>query len=390
MNTKKCSAQTHVLRRVLLEVYKIFMLLYGIDLTQKKPKTQTLGSPYKSTSMRFALAKMSRIVSVMPFVFFVINRTYKVYKTVPSHASCIDIITGLHHLLSMTILFVAGLSIFRCQDTILQLLPPLDNPKINFSSHLRIFSFMIFLNSPYFIIDCKYLIDDLRDRASVLIIMGSVSAIYIWNIELAAITIYVQASAHICEKLQAIDAVVKYENNQKAAHYILSAKAKVRRDIATLNDRFGMFIFLLYLKIFTLVAFNVNKIVTLSRRRWFLLSFYVIGSTLQLIMTFTTCQMGSRLINLASRTHRRLYEKNIQVQTSMSSQLWIETKFSFFDLRDVLAYREEWDSLCVYDCFVNRKSTMFAYIGTLISLTAIILQFDYKILRILDRSRVLP
>lgn len=394
----------------LLYFYLYFFFMFGIDLSSTTGNGLNSNEHHKQSrdinndSMflvnisikqrndmtRSIVRKLINVISYIPLMLFFINRCTNVYKTFPHDASCVDIISAIHHFLSMCILFMAKVNLCSRQRALRRLLPRISwkmSPSVeHLVPHLKIFLFMLGLNSPYFITDCKYLINDLTNKASLLVVFGSACAIYTWLLQIAAATIYVQTAKHICDKLRTIDAIIAAGGLwRKQQDHVIVLKAQVRHDIAALNGRFGMFVMLLYLKIFTLVTYNINKIVTLGDRHWLSASLYVTGSCLQVFVTFTACQMGSELIDLASRTHRRLFDDVLCFDYG-STGGW--SRANIVELREILAFREEWDSLRISDCFVNRKSTMFTYVGTLVSSIAIILQFDYRILHVLDRSRV--
>lgn len=379
--------KTHTYR-YLHKMYLFFFILYGIHFTAPIDRTSPV-LPMKRQSTAVHLAKIIRYINIIPLILFAMDRVRKIYSTFPVDASFVDIISALHHVLAISILFVARMSIHNKQKVLMRLLPPMYRTDTDHRLYMRLFLIIFILNMPYFITDCKFFVEAFQSGKSLFATIGSGCAVYTWQVQMAAWTVYLQSAARICEKLRTIDEITASGALRKRIDFIVNLKAEVRWDISSLNSRFGTFVFMLYLKIFTLITYNINKIVTHDGNNRLSMSLYIIGSIMQGMVTFLACHIGSELIALASRTHRRLFDDALQIQSSLMPNAWDRTRTNMSDLRDILAYREEWDSLRISDCFVNRKSTMFTYIGTLVSSIAIILQFDYRILYVLDKSRIL-
>lgn len=166
------------------------------------------------------------------------------------------------------------------------------------------------------------------------------------------------------------------------ASEILKKKEAARHITSNVNKAFSTVFAFLFVKVFLLFyIFLSNSFIHQKVVDWTAL--VNIGPALQVIMLYDLASGGSEIINSCRRcASRALSRDSGSLPEKDNDSQWSR-------LVQVVSYDELQDSLTILDCFTFTKQSLFSYLAIIITCTAVILQFDYRVLAKLDRDKSL-
>lgn len=217
-----------------------------------------------------------------------------------------------------------------------------------------------------------------RSNEHILIKAGLTSAVVLLQAPQVAICLYTQCEEILISHLRDLHLTAQTVLLEEQVPRVAWAKNAIRRNIQCVNDTLGNILLLIFIRIFTVVAMRFGDILLWSWQPTdsYIQLAYMLNGGLLIAQLYDISRLGSAVIQEAQRTEMTLYEYSPLAPKKMLAEL-----------RSILAYREHFDALLISNSFVNNRATIFTYLGTMFTCIAILLQFDYAIMRALDEAK---
>lgn len=290
----------------------------------------------------------------------------------PIHAeedafSCTDLAFAANNIISILVI-IQILLLFTTRRRILEELlmsEPLD-PSLMSTAFL--------LNLPLEISNYFYITVKSQNR-SYIYLAYELAAAYVWRILISFDICYLQLMNVLQSRQQRLLCLLRQPLTDNNVRYLIHQKWAVRDTTELVNKLCGTTLPLYYMKIFFSIICSAGNISCrhILDMRVYSLAFAHISYILVLTLI---AHQGSRLISSCIEGH------------SMASRL-PKTTMSGSDtseLREVLKYKKKWDCLTMSLGFIIEMPVLISFLGTCITVVAIFLQFDYKVLRKLQQA----
>lgn len=371
--------------RRLLKLFVYFYGLFGIQITYKEQdaKDMAVTTPMKKRSWKPFIVFI-RCLVVAAYIVFVNGTTYSVTSHLRRKPSLLEFVRYMYHITSFIIILHSGLKMYWHAASLSRILFFPEKFLVRF--YPAQFFIPLFMSMPSIVSDVQDAIHSLENDEHLIQKMASFCGLYVWTVQYAAICMYTECEAVILGQLQVItDMVMTFTPNEDLVSSLTRAKSSVRMSIEKINLIFGNVLLVFYIKIFMLVTLRFGAMIlwgTSQRLAPWRTTINVLTSTLQIAQVFETTRLASLIIREALRAERMLYapRKRNWLGADMARQCVLE-------LRRVLRYRESIDALTISDCFVNCKAAIFTYLGTMFTCIAVILQFDFDVLKALEGAK---
>lgn len=160
---------------------------------------------------------------------------------------------------------------------------------------------------------------------------------------------------------------------------IMKSKEQARLFTRNVNNTFATVFALLFVKVF-LLFYTVlyDSFINHDGVDWGSLT--KVGPALQVIILYDLASGGSEIIDACFRTASKVLAHIPRSQSENDNDSWAR-------LAQIVSYDELQDFLMISDCFRFTRQTLFSYVGIVITCTAVLLQFDYRILAKLDEDK---
>lgn len=205
-------------------------------------------------------------------------------------------------------------------------------------------------------------------------VAAMVTSRHLVQVQYISSIIYLQAEVVVEARLKLLNARIFMWTEQQ----IVSHKTTVRYLIAELNRTFSTLLAIMYSKIFSLLY--VRSILFIRQP---LLkpehAFLIVGPVLYVANMYVMSCRASHIADICEQTEFRLRTKRLTSLSSFIARVRVE--------RVLIATRTQ-DSLVICDCFIHSKATFLAYLGLLVTCVAILIQFDYRVMAMLDSYKV--
>lgn len=182
------------------------------------------------------------------------------------------------------------------------------------------------------------------------------------------------------------DVIDKLSSDLEALHQIVSRtdakyrdlvkeKIRIRREIKTVNSLFALPLSLQCFRFFDMSLYLSACLITGAKSRYATLLFIGFTATHCAQIYIANCK-ASRVISRCLRTEKRLL-------TIYAVDGEFRRNGEHRELLTALEFREEWDSIRMF-CFTLRMDNVFRCLPTILTCMAVILQFDFKVVRALQ------
>ena len=364
---------------VALQAFCRLFAVYGIGIYRESNEDPTTGE--REARRTHGLFYVIRFLVLVSFVTYVTGSSFALYDYVDDKASLLDFVRLTYNVLSYTTILVGLIVMSLNDDELSRILFESDFFTNRF--HRRFFRNALAYNIPSFVLDIFLAVDAFVKERSKMIIAGYLCGIYVWQGQLATFCMYMQCEAVIRGQLQQLGDLVRASAfNEDSIYRIALAKRSIRHTVDRVNKIFGNFLLVYYLKMFTLVTLRIGAIILWGTERYRTFSFnaiFILNCIFQIIQIYEITRIGSDIIIESQQLERHLWQPR---------RTWDDTRHkALTEIRRVLAYREYYDSLLICDSFVHQKATTFTFLGTMFTCTAIILQFDCDILKIVALAK---
>lgn len=367
--------------------YSVFGVRLEYELNRNSDEIEVV-CPMASGGRRLNCGKFGgvylipRLLFICAYVVFVIGVSCYFATRFPSRPSVLDFIRILYYILSFVIILYGGAVLNWYAATISDILFWSDEFPCQF--YVSAFIYPMMLSLPSIIVDVEDAFETMLLNRPLIVKLGHLFGVYLWQVQYAVICMYVQCEAVVQGQLEHVTRMAKsLPISVESVEKMTRAKLSIRRTIENVNTVFGNVLLVCYMKLFTLFTLRFGKLVLWNGKldeSWLQDSIYFLTECLQITQIFETTRRGSAIIVETQRAEKAL----LMPQTKRLNE---ESVAILSELRSIVAYREDLDTLKISDSFVNRKATMLTYLGTLFTCVAIVLQFDHNVLRVLQMGR---
>lgn len=368
-------------------------VIYGIDVrvgrcSAKKQQVSTSRHP---------LWCLPRIGTFVAFSMFVVGLYVGIYNDMPEQLSLLCLVSLANTANYLLIMILSGFTMMKYESSLSEII--FYNSVFSLNFNPRPFFIQLFLSVFSFGLDIYIAVRDAFSSQPLLVKLGSISGLYVWPLQYLTFCMYGQCESVILSELQFLsDFLRKTPISNDAAYRVACSKNSIRLLTAKVNRIFSEVLLVIYTKVIFLLATHFGSIAlwdTPRRKNHLSHIFYVLASCVQVAQLFETTRLGSAIIQECLRAETILLHCP-SVRTKIRPYVtryreaepdYSEHPIDLNEVRAVLSYNERIDALTISDTFVNSKSTMFKYLGTMFTCIAIVLQFDYDILNALDRAK---
>ena len=201
---------------------------------------------------------------------------------------------------------------------------------------------------------------------STIAVASYVAAVFAWNLQTLYFLLHTQSIATVLGQLRAL----RYVEKRKQA---LDEKARIRRDIARINETFGNVAFFICLKLFSFLYQSiVRTMISLSTDRTSI--YLVIFPFMQLLTLYDMANLSTQASDICHEsTTDFLGNETCGLETWRTYQ--------------VMKYDRTRDNFNILNTFAFHKGTFLTYVATVLTFIGIVVQFDYKVIDLFDHAK---
>ena len=227
--------------------------------------------------------------------------------------------------------------------------------------------FVSMLCSAPFFVTCIGVISRAKD---VVLLIGYMNYVSFDFSKIAFFIIYANVSSSLLARLGRLNKVIQRAGMRR--DYLTREKLSIREDIMTVNSIFARYLSLHYVQLFVDVVFDFAAVMG-DLLRNYEKAFLLASLCTRMIMLHQAARKGSLIISQCLDTEFQLWALGIdRPDVHKSATLW--------ETMRVFRFREEWDTLKVA-CFTSSSANFFRYLSTVVTCVAVVMQFDFKVLR---------
>ena len=326
------------------KLFHVCMFMYGFDTRKPHTRTDTVKN----------LQSIQRILLILYAVFRILLVCHML-KTRKTLMSCGELAVILNHLLSIRVAF-GVLESYKNAKLHELARKHLDNEKSFFLNILLVLLGLLFYTALTFV----------RRLNSVEFFLRLL-CLPIYITLFAFLVLYKQLVTKLCQVQQDILAqVTECDQVNYRFEELRVQKVDMRHTIQEINQHCGSNLTILCIKTFLGIAFAAESAFHRSIDYAYLVNSIAI-QTFYLILMTRICSRGSELLTLIDYTERILCRRQPTVRAEEVNAL-----------RKFLEFDEKWDSLLMTGGFSVGIPAMISFFTTCFTITAIIMQFDYK------------
>lgn len=352
--------------------------LYGVNMSTPTNKpTEGLDLP----------TKLRRALVFAAIMGFIAGEVYEAVTTTSMKPS-------LLHIAKLTKFFCDGVVIIGASVTLmkndLELSRMLRSNEIapaRFCSRALYAQLLLSLTS--FAIDVNQAVNSVRSQEHIIMQIGNICGVFVWPIQYLTFCMYAQMEATVRWKLVCLSETMKSASTDyEVAIRVANSKIVVRNMIKDINDIFSHALIAIHVKVFFLCVYAFGLVIlwkadTVNNHILDVAAF--VSSLMQIAQIYVISVLGTNIIRRFQSMEAALFRPSMLD----FGRLGVSHR-DVLEVRSILEYREDYDSLRIVDDVANCKANMFTYIASMFTGTAIFLQFDYDVLSALERSKKFP